>query len=92
MGMQRRLQVALQWVNFPADGDDIILLFSLQVYRKLAALCGLVSSKVVDDVVLPDSQLTHRTNLCGLYQLENVALRTGLGVKFYRYAMHVKCT
>ena len=77
IGMQRKLLVALQWVNFPADADDLLLLFSLKVYPKLVALCGLVSSKVTDDVVLPDSELTHRTNLCGLMQLENVALRTG---------------
>ncbi|CAI8021126.1 Probable E3 ubiquitin-protein ligase HERC1 [Geodia barretti] len=77
IGKQRRLLLALQWINFPADTDDLLLLFSLDIYWKLVVLCGLVSTKIEDDVVLPDSQLTLRTNLSSLFQLENVALRTG---------------
>ena len=75
--MQRRLLVGLQWINFPADTDDIILLFSMNVYSKLVAICGLVSTKVTDDVTLPDNEVTLRTYLSSLMQLENVALRTG---------------
>lgn len=77
IGKQRRLLLALQWINFPADTDDLLLLHSLDIYWKLVVLCGLVSTKIEDDVVLPDSQLTLRTNLSSLFQLENVALRTG---------------
>ena len=77
IGKQRQLLLALQWINFPADTDDLLLLFSLDIYWKLVVLCGLVSTKIEDDVVLPDSQLTLRTNLSALFQLENVALRTG---------------
>ena len=76
-GNQRQLLLSLQWINFPADSDDLLLLFSQQVYWKLVVLSGLVSTRVVDDVVLPDTQLTYRTNLSAMFQLENVALRAG---------------
>ena len=76
-GKQRRLLLAMQWLNTPTDSDDIILIFSHDVYRKLVALCGLVSTKITDDVLLPRCELARRLSLASLLQLESITLRSG---------------
>ena len=76
-GLQRGLYLALQWVNFPEDTNDLLLLFSLDLFPKLVMLSGLVSTKIVEDVAFPLSELTKRMYMTGLLTLEMVSLRTG---------------
>jgi len=51
VGLQREVLLALQWINFQHEPSDLHLLFTNDLYTKMVALAGVVTTKVIPKTV-----------------------------------------
>ena len=78
LGLQRELLLALQWTNFQHDPSDLQLLFTGDLYPKIVALAGVVSTKVLPEVVrVTHSHLEDRVRTACTLVMQLLGLRVG---------------
>ena len=83
--IHRELLLALQWINFQHEPRDLYLLFSDDLYNKMATVSGMVSTRVEVDVSLPTTRLANRLRMACVLVYQLLALRVGYAIEHSIY-------
>jgi len=78
LGLQREVLLVLQWINFQHEPSDLHLLFTGDLYTKMVALAGVVTTKVTRKTVNTTfNRLNYRVRCACVMTMQLLGLTVG---------------